>query len=405
MFCSKCGKELPDNSRFCTGCGAKVNTDPVQVPPDSLKQEPKPDNTNANIDSSSTESGTHAIEDVKSDKNETHKKKNRLLLIGGIIVIVLALFLIANFVFSAKNNASRKKAIETVRTGYLGEYTDVTIDDIATYILQSVDSSAKITWDGGLTDDGVMIVEASSVDSDGQTMQLQFRMIDDETFRFGAVTGVDNLNDAVKYLNTVYYLYYIEPLDPSDNDAYNAVADKMNQFSCGAVLCGASAKYTGDRENLYQSAFNIDPLPATAANYIGLLDGQITGEVEYTDDTDISGSWQDTWSQRCTMDITSEGDSYYSFDIIWSQSASEYDEWTFSGYYDSETESLQYYDGMWYTRGEYDYENGVSGDTINLDSMEGTVWLHDGRLYWNDFTSVENDWDFGSSNMCFEKIN
>lgn len=105
------------------------------------------------------------------------------------------------------------------------------------------------------------------------------------------------------------------------------------------------------------------------------------------------------------MDITSEGDSYYSFDIIWSQSASEYDEWTFSGYYDSETESLQYYDGMWYTRGEYDYENGVSGDTINLDSMEGTVWLHDGRLYWNDFTSVENDWDFGSSNMCFEKIN
>ena len=63
------------------------------------------------------------------------------------------------------------------------------------------------------------------------------------------------------------------------------------------------------------------------------------------------------------------------------------------------------YDGMWYTRGEYDYENGVSGDTINLDSMEGTVWLHDGRLYWNDFTSVENDWDFGSSNMCFEKIN
>lgn len=45
------------------------------------------------------------------------------------------------------------------------------------------------------------------------------------------------------------------------------------------------------------------------------------------------------------------------------------------------------------------------GIQLILDSMEGTVWLHDGRLYWNDFTSVENDWDFGSSNMCFEKIN
>ena len=68
-------------------------------------------------------------------------------------------------------------------------------------------------------------------------MQLQFRMIDDETFRFGAVTGVDNLNDAVKYLNTVYYLYYIEPLDPSDNDAYNAVADSAQCFQVCFLPC------------------------------------------------------------------------------------------------------------------------------------------------------------------------
>lgn len=25
MFCKKCGKEIPDDSAFCTGCGAQVN--------------------------------------------------------------------------------------------------------------------------------------------------------------------------------------------------------------------------------------------------------------------------------------------------------------------------------------------------------------------------------------------
>lgn len=25
MFCQKCGREIPDDSTFCTGCGAKVN--------------------------------------------------------------------------------------------------------------------------------------------------------------------------------------------------------------------------------------------------------------------------------------------------------------------------------------------------------------------------------------------
>ena len=27
MFCEQCGKEIPDNSKFCSGCGAKVNPD------------------------------------------------------------------------------------------------------------------------------------------------------------------------------------------------------------------------------------------------------------------------------------------------------------------------------------------------------------------------------------------
>ena len=33
MFCNKCGKELPDNATFCSGCGNKVGTAPAAAAP------------------------------------------------------------------------------------------------------------------------------------------------------------------------------------------------------------------------------------------------------------------------------------------------------------------------------------------------------------------------------------
>lgn len=68
----------------------------------------------------------------------------------------------------------------------------------------------------------------------------------------------------------MYYNYYVfENLE--DLEAAKAVVTRLDQVSCGAVLCGASADYEGNRENLYQSAFDMEALPATAANYLGLL--------------------------------------------------------------------------------------------------------------------------------------
>ena len=32
MFCPKCGKEIQGNAKFCTSCGEKINTVPVNVP-------------------------------------------------------------------------------------------------------------------------------------------------------------------------------------------------------------------------------------------------------------------------------------------------------------------------------------------------------------------------------------
>ncbi len=39
MFCEKCGKEIPENSKFCAGCGAKV--EPVEPAVGAVETEPQ----------------------------------------------------------------------------------------------------------------------------------------------------------------------------------------------------------------------------------------------------------------------------------------------------------------------------------------------------------------------------
>ena len=122
----------------------------------------------------------------------------------------------------------------------------------------------------------------------------------------------------------------------------------------------------------------------------------------WSSSVDISGNWQDSWSQRCTMTIVDEGDSYYSVDITWSSDAWSYDEWVFSGYFDPETETLNYYNGNWYSYA--DDGTGSLQEGWVMDSMEGCLYLDGDTLYWDDYTSVSMGYDFGSSNMAFIRV-
>ena len=42
MFCTNCGKELPDGSAFCTNCGMKISSDPAKGQ-DYTAQAPQPE--------------------------------------------------------------------------------------------------------------------------------------------------------------------------------------------------------------------------------------------------------------------------------------------------------------------------------------------------------------------------
>lgn len=119
--------------------------------------------------------------------------------------------------------------------------------------------------------------------------------------------------------------------------------------------------------------------------------------------TDISGNWQDSWSQRCSMTITADGDDYYIVEAIWSSSAWEYDTWSFGGYYDSSTSQLSYDNGIWVSFDESNTEGSADGSYIVLTDMSGTLTFKNDIIYWDDFTSRELGMDFGSTNMRFEK--
>jgi len=41
MFCSKCGKQLPDDSQFCAGCGYKIGTQVVINGPSNIIAQPQ----------------------------------------------------------------------------------------------------------------------------------------------------------------------------------------------------------------------------------------------------------------------------------------------------------------------------------------------------------------------------
>lgn len=119
---------------------------------------------------------------------------------------------------------------------------------------------------------------------------------------------------------------------------------------------------------------------------------------------DISGDWQDSWSERCCMTITADGDNYYNVEVSWASSALECDTWTFSGYYDSSTGQLSYENGIWVTFDESNTEGSDDGSYIVLTDMSGTLTYENNVMHWDDFTSRLLDMDFGSTNMRFEKI-
>lgn len=114
----------------------------------------------------------------------------------------------------------------------------------------------------------------------------------------------------------------------------------------------------------------------------------INGHLIIPDHTaEYAGTWWDTYSQRCHMEISSSDGIYYSIDINWGSSAWENTHWSFFGIYDENAGGIHYFGSK---IEEYYSEDGDMQETYIYSDGEGLIWLGDnGVLYWDDYIGQE----------------
>lgn len=184
-----------------------------------------------------------------------------------------------------------ESCIFTVQNGYLGEYTDMTIEEMLDAWYGPYYN--EMQWTGGTTDDGKIVVEFKAQDTENgngftQPAHVQFTMYDEQIFR---VSGYDN-GDGKEYepaeigcdLNYIYYNAHMLLTDEADRDnEFQKLVEKFNGISGNAVLYGASAVYSGNRSELGEKYYGEAPLEMNARElmdyyYDNMFSLAITGD-------------------------------------------------------------------------------------------------------------------------------
>ena len=102
---------------------------------------------------------------------------------------------------------------------------------------------------------------------------------------------------------------------------------------------------------------------------------------EFTDEMNLTGSWQDEVSQRATMDVEKFETGTYYIHIHWSSGASEESLWEITGTYDETSGMLSYENGNYtvHTWDENDKETVSEGEVT-----KGTLMKEGDKLRWSD---------------------
>lgn len=198
-----------------------------------------------------------------ADKKKKSKKKLVLLVIGAFLLLCIAVAAMDDDSGSSTNGKKDIEAyISLVKNGYLGEYTDITIEKLLENYYGTV-YGADISWDGGTTEDGEIIV-AAHVDSKnlGMESRIQFKMHDEEVFKVNAFEDDILMNASTEGKNpaptdiaygliNLYLTSNVQALDGETRiDALDSLSQKLDEIAGSSILYGASADYSGDRSKL-----------------------------------------------------------------------------------------------------------------------------------------------------------
>ena len=270
MYCPNCGTEFADGVNFCPKCGtqrpqpkaATENSTEQPIPPSPISDTPiedtQPADQAADVTSSASKEASPA------------KKKSKLPLILGIVGVVIVAFI----VIAALLGGDDSPEISTVRNGYLGEYTDMTVDEILDGYYSDLLGYEPGTWDSGVTDDGKTIVQVEYTNEELGPITIQFSMLDDSCFKVTAfvdpLEDVEEPSDLLASLNKIYLLAYTSRFPQEEiAEKESELLEKLASVNATSVRYGASKDYTGDRTRLYE-LFDDTPLEMSVVELLDL---------------------------------------------------------------------------------------------------------------------------------------
>ena len=117
--CSNCGAELPENMKFCTTCGAKVEEQVVAAPVQEQPVEPVQEQPANSVYSMPAQ----PVNEVAKEKKPINKK---LFMIIGAAVLALIVIIVVAVVVS--NIVKNKKAIEAKTIKFEEDFLEVTFE-------------------------------------------------------------------------------------------------------------------------------------------------------------------------------------------------------------------------------------------------------------------------------------
>lgn len=213
------------------------------------------------------------VAENQTEKAPKKQKKWTLIAVGAVLVVFI-IFIIGSL-------GGSQDYISTVKNGYLGEYTDVTVSELLEGYYGVFGEDIK--WDSGTTDNGENVVAFYTESESMGTTKIQFKMYDDEIFKINAFEG-DGIGsvesegtaptDAAALLNFLYQYNKLQEIDrDTQMEKVNLLDEQMSQISGSSVLYGASDGYSGDRSKLCE-IYGDTPLDMSAKDLVGYYLGE-----------------------------------------------------------------------------------------------------------------------------------
>lgn len=343
---------------------------------------------------------THTITAESSESNSKQaylgkkREKMRSLEKAGLICDIILIFILLLVTCSGDTDKATSEVsgsnsvglyISTVKNGFLGEYTDITIGELLNswYGIYYDETG----WDGGTTDDGEIIVEFQAQAKEYyDPVCIRFIMYDDQVFKlYGYDDGTGNAYDAKEVadnLNFIYYNVRVLSIDSTDGEKMYEetvrIIEQFNEISGSAVLYGASADYEGDRSKLGEEFYEEAPIELTVTELLNYYHSDmfsyfLTGISDSTPDSTLD-SMPDNTSDSIT-DSTSDSVPSNATDNI-------YGEYTYDNGYDAVMQAeVGFYSG---DCNDYIWLGALSYGGRYLVEYEGVLVRIQGNIYEAD---------------------